>query len=44
MGEMPIPEYIRRKSEQLDMERYQCIYARNEGAVMAPAAGNAFQS
>ena len=42
MGEMPIPEYIRRKSEQLDMERYQCIYARNEGAVMAPAAGMHF--
>lgn len=39
LGEMPLPEYITRKVEELDADRYQCIYAENEGAVMAPAAG-----
>ncbi len=39
LGETPLPEYIRRKSEPEDAERYQCIYASKEGAVMAPAAG-----
>ena len=39
LGETPLPEYIKRKAEPEDMERYQCIFAENEGAVMAPAAG-----
>ncbi len=39
LGEMPIPPYIRRASEELDKERYQTIYARDEGAVAAPTAG-----
>ena len=39
MGETPLPDYITRKAEEEDAERYQCIYAKNEGAVMAPAAG-----
>ena len=39
LGETPLPEYIKRKSEPQDAERYQCIYAEKEGAVMAPAAG-----
>lgn len=39
MGEMPLPEYIKRPVEQEDRERYQCIFAEKEGAVMAPAAG-----
>lgn len=39
LGETPLPEYIKRKSEPEDAERYQCIYADKEGAVMAPAAG-----
>ncbi|MDE7381129.1 MAG: tRNA preQ1(34) S-adenosylmethionine ribosyltransferase-isomerase QueA [Muribaculaceae bacterium] len=39
MGHTPLPEYIKRPSEPEDAERYQCIFARNEGAVMAPAAG-----
>ena len=38
-GETPLPEYIKRKAEPEDAERYQCIYAEKEGAVMAPAAG-----
>lgn len=39
LGETPLPEYITRKVEPEDAENYQCIFARNEGAVMAPAAG-----
>ncbi|MGN0237171.1 MAG: tRNA preQ1(34) S-adenosylmethionine ribosyltransferase-isomerase QueA [Lepagella sp.] len=39
LGEMPLPEYITRPVEPEDTDYYQCIYARNEGAVMAPAAG-----
>lgn len=39
MGEMPIPKWIRAKAESVDSERYQTIYAENEGAVAAPAAG-----
>lgn len=39
LGAMPLPEYITRAAEEIDNERYQCIYAVNEGAVMAPAAG-----
>lgn len=39
MGEMPIPRWIRQKAEAIDYERYQTIYAQNEGAVAAPAAG-----
>lgn len=39
LGQTPLPEYIDRPAEPEDMERYQNIYAVNEGAVMAPAAG-----
>ena len=39
MGQTPLPEYIVREVEDWDAERYQCIFAKNEGAVMAPAAG-----
>ena len=42
MGETPLPDYIKRAVEEWDAERYQCIYAKNEGAVMAPAAGMHF--
>ncbi|MCC7502418.1 MAG: S-adenosylmethionine:tRNA ribosyltransferase-isomerase, partial [Flavobacteriales bacterium] len=39
MGETPLPHYIKRDLEASDAERYQTIYARNEGAVAAPTAG-----
>ena len=39
LGETPLPEYITRKAEPEDAERYQTIFAAKEGAVMAPAAG-----
>jgi S-adenosylmethionine:tRNA ribosyltransferase-isomerase len=38
-GHMPLPPYIKRDDEQLDSERYQTVYASNEGAVAAPTAG-----
>lgn len=39
LGETPLPTYIKREPTPEDAERYQCIYAKNEGAVVAPAAG-----
>jgi S-adenosylmethionine:tRNA ribosyltransferase-isomerase len=39
LGETPIPKYIERAVIPEDAERYQTIYAKNEGAVIAPAAG-----
>lgn len=39
MGETPLPKYIKRKPDEEDMERYQTVYAKHEGAVAAPTAG-----
>lgn len=39
LGEAPIPRFIGRPSEPEDLERFQCIFAKNEGAVTAPATG-----
>ena len=39
MGETPLPKYIKRAAEHSDIERYQTIYAKNEGSVAAPTAG-----
>ncbi len=39
LGETPLPKYIKREVEPEDHERYQTIYAKNEGAVAAPTAG-----
>ena len=39
LGETPLPKWIRPKVEPIDEERYQTIYAKNEGAVAAPTAG-----
>ncbi|WP_317898604.1 S-adenosylmethionine:tRNA ribosyltransferase-isomerase [Aurantibacillus circumpalustris] len=39
MGNTPIPPYLKRKSENLDLDRYQTIYANKEGSVAAPTAG-----
>ena len=38
-GEVPIPPYLGRHSEEIDIERYQTIYASIEGSVAAPTAG-----
>lgn len=38
LGETPLPKYITRPIEEEDSERFQAIFARNEGAVVAPSA------
>ncbi len=42
LGETPLPLYIKRPAEAEDAERYQTIFATEEGAVVAPAAGAHF--
>lgn len=39
LGETPLPKYIKRRATEEDKERYQTIFAKNEGAVAAPTAG-----
>ncbi len=39
LGNTPLPKYINRDVEEIDRERYQTIYAKEEGAVAAPTAG-----
>lgn len=39
VGDIPLPPYIRRKPSEEDKERYQTIFAQQEGAVAAPTAG-----
>ena len=42
LGETPLPRWVREKVEEDDAERYQTIFAKNEGAVAAPTAGMHF--
>lgn len=37
LGEMPLPPYIKTKLK--DKDRYQTVYAKNEGSAAAPTAG-----
>ncbi len=39
LGETPLPKYIKRAVEASDEDRYQTIFAKEEGAVAAPTAG-----
>jgi S-adenosylmethionine:tRNA ribosyltransferase-isomerase len=40
IGAMPLPPYIKREGPgDLDRERYQTVFAREEGAIAAPTAG-----
>lgn len=39
LGETPLPRWVREQVEPEDNERYQTIFAKNEGAVAAPTAG-----
>lgn len=39
LGEAPVPRFIERATEPEDLERFQCLFARHEGAVTAPASG-----
>ncbi len=43
-GHMPLPPYIERVDEALDQERYQTVYAKEEGSVAAPTAGLHFDA
>lgn len=38
-GHIPLPPYLNREAEALDLERYQTVYAKVPGAVAAPTAG-----
>lgn len=38
-GSIPLPPYIKRKSDEKDKERYQTVYAVHNGSVAAPTAG-----
>ena len=38
-GKVPIPPYLNRDTEAIDLERYQTLYARVRGSVAAPTAG-----
>jgi S-adenosylmethionine:tRNA ribosyltransferase-isomerase len=38
-GQIPLPYYIQRDADSLDITRYQTVYAKNPGAVAAPTAG-----
>lgn len=38
-GTVPIPPYLNRNTEDVDLERYQTLYARYRGSVAAPTAG-----
>jgi len=39
IGLVPLPPYLNREAVDSDKERYQTVYAKNEGSVAAPTAG-----
>lgn len=39
LGQIPLPPYIRRAPVPADVDRYQTVFARNEGSIAAPTAG-----
>ena len=39
MGELPIPPYLNRDTEESDKETYQTVYSKIKGSVAAPTAG-----
>lgn len=38
-GELPIPPYLNRKTEESDLTTYQTVYSKIDGSVAAPTAG-----
>lgn len=44
IGKMPLPPYIDREDSAFDRERYQTVYASQQGAVAAPTAGLHFDA
>lgn len=43
-GDVPLPPYIERAPTAVDVERYQTVFARVDGAVAAPTAGLHFDA
>ena len=39
IGNIPLPPYLNREAEESDEERYQTVYAKEDGSVAAPTAG-----
>ncbi len=39
IGQIPIPPYLNRQSQEIDKSRYQTVYSRIGGSVAAPTAG-----
>jgi len=39
LGNTPLPKFINREVEQIDIDRYQTLYAEETGSVAAPTAG-----
>lgn len=39
IGHIPLPLYITRHDESMDVNRYQTVYAKHKGSVAAPTAG-----
>ena len=39
MGELPIPPYLNRKTQESDKTTYQTVYSKIKGSVAAPTAG-----
>jgi S-adenosylmethionine:tRNA ribosyltransferase-isomerase len=44
IGHVPLPPYISREDESLDVSRYQTVYAAHKGSVAAPTAGLHFDN
>lgn len=39
IGELPIPPYLNRETEESDLKTYQTVYSKIKGSVAAPTAG-----
>ena len=39
IGELPIPPYLNRETQESDKETYQTVYSKIKGSVAAPTAG-----
>lgn len=39
LGHVPLPPYIKRADVEIDRDRYQTVFAKEQGAVAAPTAG-----
>jgi S-adenosylmethionine:tRNA ribosyltransferase-isomerase len=44
LGKAPLPPYIKREPEEMDLLRYQTVFATKEGSIAAPTAGFHFDT